>query len=277
MFMEPCAHAASTSQGSGVDLVDPCLDRYALEADQAAWDLVADFEERMHEVRSSLAALEAAMVVLTGADPDTVTAIDTGTDTGTGAATDAVRGARDDRARRERRRVEDLLRAELDRLRRLVAPSWVAEPPEVPAEIDLDDVIEQVVEARRLAGQPVEWRPSGLRVLARRDELVQVLNILLVNAARHAVGSTASIEVVHDGVATRVSVTDDGPGVPDDVRPLIFERGIRGRDSEGQGLGLSIACSLARDLGGSLTLSDRRDHGASFELLLPHAALGGAA
>jgi signal transduction histidine kinase len=173
--------------------------------------------------------------------------------------------------------VEDLLRAELVRLRRLVAPSWVAEPPEVPGEIELDEVIEQVVEARRLAGQSIEWRPSGLRVLARRDELVQVLNILLVNAARHAVGSTASVEVVHDGVATRVSVTDDGPGVPDDVRPLIFERGIRGGDSQGQGLGLAIACSLARDLGGSLTLSDRRDHGASFELLLPHAALGGAA
>jgi len=103
-----------------------------------------------------------------------------------------------------------------------------------------------------------------------------VLNILLVNAARHA-GTPVRIDVVDAGGQVSVSVSDRGPGVPVAFRNEIFERGARRQGSPGQGLGLSIARDLVHDLGGTLALDLEREGGARFEVTLPATELGGAA
>ena len=84
--------------------------------------------------------------------------------------------------------------------------------------------------------------------------MVELLQILLVNASRHAPGAATRIEATREGSMIRVSVTDSGPGVPEQLRDVIFERGAHREDSEGQGLGLSIARRLAHGLGGTLEL-----------------------
>jgi signal transduction histidine kinase len=207
-------------------------------------------EDQLHAIRSGLAGLAGAMHVL--ADRETVVPDDS------------------------RRRLESMLVAEIERLQRLVAvPGSAAEAGDAEL-LDLDEVIEAVVLARTSAGQQVLWTPSGHRVRGQRDELVEVLNILLVNAARHA-GTAVRIDVVEDGGQVRLSVSDRGPGVPVAFRQEIFERGARRDDSPGQGLGLSIARDLVEDLGGTLVLDAARERGARFEVVLPAIELGGAA
>jgi len=207
-------------------------------------------EDQLHAIRSGLAGLAGAMHVL--ADPEV-------------AVTDDAR-----------HRLETMLVAEIERLQRLVAEPGASTDAGDAELLDLDSLIEDVVVARTAAGQQVLWTPSGHQVRGHRDELVEVLNILLVNAARHA-GTPARIEVAETGGQVCLSVSDRGPGVPAAFRKQIFERGARREDSPGQGLGLSIARDLVQDLGGSLGLDSERERGARFEIVLPAIELGGAA
>ena len=182
-----------------------------------------------------------------------------------------------------RRRVESLLVAEVERLRRVATPSPVDEGPDgdVTAarsqHVNLDSMVADIVLARRMAGQQVTFEPSGQQVLAVTDDLVEVLNILLANAARHAPGSRVTVAATPASGFVRVSVTDDGPGVPPELRDTIFERGRRRAGSPGQGLGLAIARELMHRLGGSLRLEERREAGARFVLELRRVAMDGAA
>jgi C4-dicarboxylate-specific signal transduction histidine kinase len=73
----------------------------------------------------------------------------------------------------------------------------------------------------------------------------------------------------------RVIVSDEGPGVPAELRPAIFERGTKG-PTGGDGIGLSVAKVLAGELGGSLDLGDDEpDRGAVFEMKLPWGRFAG--
>jgi signal transduction histidine kinase len=204
---------------------------------------IADYEDRFHAVRSGLAAVSGALHVLLDQDI-TVEA-----------------GAR--------ARLESVLMAEVERLQRLVAPAAVSEPMATIEELDLDGVVGDVVLARRMAGQEVAWTPCGTQVRGRGDELVEVLNILLVNAWRHAQGAPARIEVAREGGSVVVNVSDDGPGVLPGLRHSIFERGVHRPGSPGQGLGLAMARDLVEGLGGSLTLSAAPSGGACFCIVLP--------
>jgi signal transduction histidine kinase len=67
-----------------------------------------------------------------------------------------------------------------------------------------------------------------------------------------------------------VRVADDGPGVAPEVRRTLFERGVRGTRSSGDGLGLHIARRLIRNQGGDLWLEEcPAGTGACFALVLP--------
>jgi signal transduction histidine kinase len=208
------------------------------------------YEERLHAVRSGLAAVSAAVHVL--------------------STPAAVTGPT------MRRELGTLLIDEIERLQRLVSTS---DPIEVGAqeELDLDEIVESVTLARRLVGQEVDWLPSGCRVLGDRDVVVELLNILLVNAARHAPDAPVRIEVEPVGKTVRVSVIDGGPGVSEELVHVLFERGAHREGSIGQGIGLAMARDLAAGLGGSLDLDRAVRKGARFDLTLPAAELGGAA
>jgi len=70
-----------------------------------------------------------------------------------------------------------------------------------------------------------------------------------------------------------LTVEDDGPGVPADLRPHVFERFVRGDGDRGSssGLGLSIVRAVAESHGGRVDLDDARP-GARFVVHLPLAA-----
>lgn len=103
--------------------------------------------------------------------------------------------------------------------------------------------------------------------------LAVLLRNLVDNALRHA-GPGARIEVAvagGNGAPVRLSVRDDGPGIPAGQRPALLGRFARGGalDVEGCGLGLSIAQRVAEVHGGQLVLGDglpRADGGAGLEV-----------
>jgi nitrogen fixation/metabolism regulation signal transduction histidine kinase len=68
-----------------------------------------------------------------------------------------------------------------------------------------------------------------------------------------------------------IDVADDGPGIPEDVRPRVFEPYVTTRQpGEGMGLGLAIAKKILLDHGGDLELRKTSPAGTTFRLLLPH-------
>ena len=69
----------------------------------------------------------------------------------------------------------------------------------------------------------------------------------------------------------RVTVEDQGAGVPEELRPRLFERFARGETASGSGLGLAIARSYARAHGGDLIYVPS-GAGARFELIVPQAS-----
>lgn len=103
------------------------------------------------------------------------------------------------------------------------------------------------------------------------DKAVWVLVNLLSNAVRHSPeGGLVSIGSVNDNGMLAVTVTDQGPGIPEARRASLFDRFAPSGDPKGTGLGLSIAREFMRAMGGSITLESTTD-GASFTLRFPSA------
>jgi signal transduction histidine kinase len=113
-------------------------------------------------------------------------------------------------------------------------------------------------------------------VEASRDELHRLTINLLENSLRHTPpGTKVSVSIETAGGQVRLVVEDDGPGVPADLAPTLFERFVRGAGDRGGsfGLGLAIVKAVAVSHGGDVTLQQRRDGpGARFVVRLPAAS-----
>ena len=100
--------------------------------------------------------------------------------------------------------------------------------------------------------------PELPRVMADRRRIVQVLNNLFSNAARHSPESAPiQVTAVRDGVQVAISVSDEGKGVPADVLPHLFRKhgiggGVQERGLGRYGLGLAICKGLAEAHGGRI-------------------------
>jgi len=171
----------------------------------------------------------------------------------------------------ERERLAAAIDAELDRARGLVGGHHDRAGP-----VRLVEVLGPLVTCRQAVGQPVTMAvPDELTVLAQPSALREVVANLLDNAARHAPGAPVELSALATPGDVRVVVADRGPGVPQDRRELIFERGITARPEVGSGLGLHVARRLARAGGGDLWVEEAPGGGAAFVLVLPSAGLPG--
>jgi len=119
--------------------------------------------------------------------------------------------------------------------------------------------------------------PGAPAMLAALDPLrvEQILSNLLSNALRHAPeGGRILLRLAVEPGRLRLAVQDNGPGIPADALPHIFERFYRAgrsrsRTEGGAGLGLAIARRLAELHGGSLEAANLPQGGAVFTLSLP--------
>jgi signal transduction histidine kinase len=118
---------------------------------------------------------------------------------------------------------------------------------------------------------------SGDVVTGNSDRLVQVFVNLLRNAL-YAIPASGEIAVqskrLHRNAQpwVSVSVEDNGPGIPPDVLPDIFEAFVSTRlDAKGTGLGLTVAEGIIHQHGGTIAASNRAEGGACLEVTLPAA------
>ena len=135
-------------------------------------------------------------------------------------------------------------------------------------------VAEAAAELEPVAGEhrlSIDTEPAV--VDAARDELHRLVVNLMENAIRHTPdGTEVRAAVTADNGQVVLTVEDDGPGVPDELAPRIFERFVRGGgDRAGSsGLGLAIVRAVAEAHGGSVSLDRKPDgRGARFVVRLP--------
>ncbi len=145
---------------------------------------------------------------------------------------------------------------------------------------DMGDAIDAAVDRlhRSDPARPVDWTAPDreLPVVADWDRLGQVLDNLLRNADEVAPSATpiAITAVAGARGMVVVHVTDQGPGVPAEIRERIFERFVRGTEGPGTGLGLAIVKGLVEAQGGRVWLEDAADgRGARFGFALPAAPI----
>ncbi|MFE6890007.1 sensor histidine kinase [Streptomyces sp. NPDC057694] len=129
---------------------------------------------------------------------------------------------------------------------------------------DLSPLVIDVLSDARAAGQDHKWRlelpDEPALVLADSARLQQVLVNLLANARTHTPpGTTVTARVHRHGPWVCVDVRDDGPGIPAELLPHVFERFARGDSSRSRkagstGLGLAIVQAVAAAHGGAVTV-----------------------
>ncbi len=153
------------------------------------------------------------------------------------------------------------------------------------AETSLADVARRSIEMTRgYADQlgvslVLENDGDGSMVRGDPDRLIQVVTNLLSNAAKYSPrGDQVIVRLEADGTTARLSVRDNGPGVPMAFRDRIFTRFAQADSSDargksGTGLGLYIAKEIAERHGGRLWFDSPADGGAAFHLELPRLSV----
>jgi signal transduction histidine kinase len=167
--------------------------------------------------------------------------------------------------------VDELMKglvAEIRRVRALVAGRVGR-----PRTFNLKTAIGPVISSAQASGVDVRSSvPAGVDVVGRRNCTAQVVLTLLENARKHAPASPVELRVVQRPDAVVLCVEDRGPGIPEPLRRRVFERGARGDDSTGSGLGLCVARRLMAEQGGTIEVRSRRGGGTSFLLHFPRSA-----
>lgn len=108
-------------------------------------------------------------------------------------------------------------------------------------------------------------------LLADPQELEQLVLNLTMNAMQ-AIGASGSIRIATSPSGDKVvlKITDDGPGIPEEIRFRIFDPFFTTKaPGEGTGLGLSLCSGIVSDLGGTIDIAEGKKRGATFIVSLP--------
>ena len=149
-------------------------------------------------------------------------------------------------------------------------------------DFDAAELVHSVVRLMRgrfSGNAPSVSAEAPLPVHADADAVKAILINLLDNAAKYASGAPVEVVAKKGGIGVRVEVRDRGPGLSPEGLRNVFTRFWRADDSAtasvgGFGLGLTIARSYARDMGGDLTVAARAGGGTVFTLELKEAENG---
>ena len=123
--------------------------------------------------------------------------------------------------------------------------------------------------AQRDLALDLELPGDPVGALCDRERVAQIMRILLDNAVRHTPeGTHVTVTAARTNGHADFSVSDSGPGVPEDARDQLFERFYTGDKARGSGLGLAIARELAERMDGRIALASRPGE-TTFSLELP--------
>ena len=146
--------------------------------------------------------------------------------------------------------------------------------------VDLADQLEQVADLARSTLQrplelmlPEELEQRSVEVKADPARLRQVLLDLIENADKYSPPERPiRLELHNTGNGARITVIDQGIGIPEEEQETVFERFKRGSNAAektGSGLGLSVVKLLVEGMGGRIELHSRLGEGSCFTVALP--------
>jgi len=158
-------------------------------------------------------------------------------------------------------------------LKILISPSDSGEDKAVPVDIgDLTGRIARLfgsVASRKGRKITADIKENLPFIHGDTDALTQLLWNILQNAVTHA-KSTVALSAGKDGQRIKITIKDDGEGIPPDILPHIFERGFSGREG-GSGIGLAISREIARRHGGDIACESGTGTGTRVTITLPIA------
>jgi two-component system NtrC family sensor kinase len=164
-------------------------------------------------------------------------------------------------------RIQDLV-VKLRRFSRLDDGEW--------SQVDIPDAIDAVLTLLQPKTPPVvviERRYGPIRRLESSPALVNQVVMNIISNAVDAIDPTTGrivIETRTEGDRFVIAITDNGPGIPPDVRERVFEPFFTTKDvGSGTGLGLAIAYGVVRSHGGEITIESGEEGGARFVLAVP--------
>ena len=166
----------------------------------------------------------------------------------------------------------DVLSAETDRLDRLAKEfAEFGRLPEGPSsEVDLVDLLLDLAKSAVPPEVRVTVRANGApcTILGQYDPLRHAFANLLRNAAEAMGGSGAiDVDVARDGQGLLVTIADHGPGIPEELRPRVFEPYFTTK-RDGTGLGLALVRQTIEAHHGTIQVSETTGGGATFAIVL---------
>ncbi len=150
--------------------------------------------------------------------------------------------------------------------------------------VDLDKLIKDVIaEHGQAPGREVaiSYEPADNAMVMANELLKDVFVNLVSNAIKHSSG-TVHIDIRREATEAggrrlyRITLEDDGPGIPQELKPVVFDRILRSRARiGGNGIGLYLVKTLIDNFGGSIAVEDRMpgelNRGTRFIVILPAA------
>jgi signal transduction histidine kinase len=146
-------------------------------------------------------------------------------------------------------------------------------PPEL---LRLDELVQSIgSELRDQRLDVTNTKAEPVFVRASRLTLNRALRNLMINAATHGVRARVAVKN-GDGDMARITIEDDGPGIPPELIGQVFEPFFRAdparrQDIKGAGLGLTIAREIVQRAGGSISIANRDGGGLIQTVELPTA------
>jgi len=104
-------------------------------------------------------------------------------------------------------------------------------------------------------------------IYGNADQLNQVVANLLSNANKHTRNGAIELRIESTQLYLSISVHDTGSGIPDDIFPEIFERGVSG--SDGTGMGLAICKNIIETHSGTINITSRQGKGTTVTFTVP--------
>jgi len=181
----------------------------------------------------------------------------------------------------------DRMTALMDDLLELSRLESGGRPPKLEDDVSVPDLIDDVAAsfapaaARKKLALSAE--PAGVSTVVSTDpdRLRRILECLVENAVKYTEKGAVRLIARETAGGVAVDVKDDGPGIPAEHLPRIFERfyrvdRARSRELGGTGLGLSIAKHLAEGMGASLSVTSDVGRGSCFTVAIPARPQGAA-
>lgn len=192
------------------------------------------------------------------------------------------------------RRFDDLSKVDPDRLKNYLKDSQKAvnravditelisqytklDSEHMPEPVHLRKLLDEIVDANKMRlqeqGVSIEITcPAGVDVIANHKQLYMVFNNIVLNALdalEKQAEPTILISVNTAGTAAKVTITDNGTGIPDDEVDRVFETFYSTKPDRGTGLGLALARKIVEMYDGDIAVESKQNQGTTFTVKIP--------